>query len=185
MITILKLKFLNGKNKFFYTGTVKFFCEMKNHSDFAKSAFKNKKVEQNEDNSTKDNSTKNSSKKTQRNIYIDSKRIDLVKIYKNDLFYFKFEENFDINDLRKKYLELAKLYHPDLRSNDEYANMQFNKLQDSYERLKRFSDLRDEIQKLEKEGNYTIDLNDYERENLTRKSDTDSREEYIKQLCNI
>ena len=40
-------------------------------------------------------------------LYLESQRNSLVDKFKNELIYFKFEPNFDINDLRHKYLQLG------------------------------------------------------------------------------
>jgi len=169
----------------------------KKYSNFKEFAFKNENSQtqddQNSENNPQDNSNKDSSnfsefdnkkygKKKARSSYVENKQIDLIKIYKPDLFYFKLQEDFDVNELRKKYLELAKLYHPDLRTNDEFSNFQFNKLKDSYERLKRFAELRDELVKMQNEGSVTFTLNEYEQENLIKKR-YDEKDEYIKNLC--
>jgi len=81
---------------------------------------------------------------------LESKRINLLKVFHKDLLYFKVDRNFEINDLRKKYLQLAKLYHPDTKQ-ETNSNFEFNKLQNSYDRLKIFYDLRIELDNIAKE----------------------------------
>jgi hypothetical protein len=191
------------------------FC--RKNFDFTDFAFKNKnesnketnKFDNNNNSDTKfsqKNSDSNNYRSTRTHSIISTKRINLAKVYQNDLYYFRFDENFEINELRKKYLQLAKQYHPDMKSTDSSANLKFNKLQQSYERLKTFHELRSELINLESEfiseGSLSSDMKkrfddinmktgggsdlDVDVDNIY-KSDVAknnmTKDEFIKQLC--
>ena len=169
------------------------FDEFKPH-DFPKYAFKNKANPEEENLSPKLDQeifrekkfTGTSHQRSNRsNKYFQSKRNDLVKIFKNDLHYFKFDENVKSIDIKQKYLHLAKLYHPDLRAHDKHANAQFNKLKESYERLKKYCELREEIAKMENnissDGTITLEQGFYESD-LGNNASIITKEETIKQM---
>ena len=154
----------------------------------------------------KTNNTINNENKVKENIYtkkshitfvINSKKINLVKIYQQDLQFLKIKEDFEINELRKKYLQFAKLYHPDTKQQDSYSNNKFSKLQQSYERLKVYHELRQDLDNLEIEYKSKGELSPeakkiFEDMNLNQSSEQDemdirnnniSKNEFIKQLC--
>jgi hypothetical protein len=156
------------------------FCE-KVKNDFAKFAFKNKGKQPEEILNKENTDNVSESSNSRRSIYLKNKLDELVNVYKPDLIYFKYDEDFTTSDLRKKYLDFAKMYHPDIK-NDLNSNIKFSKLKESYERLKRFAEIRDDLIKMETEGTITIDLNDFEKMNIPRNNTLDEKEEYIKQL---
>jgi len=129
-------------------------------------------------------------RKKKSHIYLESQRNSLVDKFKNELIYFKLEPNFDINDLRHKYLDLsnwlipiAKLYHPDIRKNDKFSNNQFTKLQENYEKLKLYCEMREDLEnnedKIDSDGSFfvnTVTFDFEEKYNIDKK-------DVIKQIC--
>ncbi len=166
-----------------------------NFKDFANFAFKNSSSNEDYDKSSYEKPSNKDFSKVNSLIY--NKRINLTNIFKNELQYFKLEADFEVNELRKRYLTLAKLYHPDLVKSDQDANFKFNKLQNSYERLKTYHELRIELISLESEylskGDLSVDSKiRFEEINQeffnSRESEVFGnvrKEDYIKQLCKI
>jgi hypothetical protein len=78
--------------------------------------------------------------------------IKSTKAFSNDLNYFKYDENFNIDELRKKYQFTLKLYQCEvIEGNKDYHLIaQYYELQQRYERLKFYSDLRDQLINLDK-----------------------------------
>jgi hypothetical protein len=163
-----------------------------NFEEFVKEKYKRNDTKTNESINIEErvNSSKRTSKRS--HMYFESKRISLIDTVKNELSFFKLDSDFEINDLRHKYLTLgiyylkvAKLYHPDVRKNDMFSNMQFTKIQETYEKLKVYCEIRDDL--LEKEDNVddkgnifvseiAVDFNQYYAED---------KKDVIKQLCNF
>lgn len=198
-------------NNFFVSRS---FC--RKNFDFADYAFKNKNESKTDANTfdrdysekifNQKNTGSNNIRSSRTHSIISTKRINLAKVYQNDLYYFRFDENFEINELRKKYLQLAKQYHPDMKSTDSSTNLKFTKLQQSYERLKTFQELRSELIKLEAEyisegilssdmkqrfddinmktggeSNLDVDVENLFKSNIAKNNVT--KDEFIKQLC--
>lgn len=78
-----------------------------------------------------------------------SQRKNLSSNVQNELQYFKLKDDFKLDDLRKKYLFLAKLYHPDSVKNDVYTSENFNVLRNNYEKLKVYYDIREKLIEME------------------------------------
>lgn len=158
-------------------------------NDYENFFFKNRQAEDSDktDKTEKtDQTEKKKFKRGKQTDYFLSQRMKLVDKFEKDLNYFKFEENFELIDLKKKYLTLAKLYHPDTKTNDAFSTIQFNKLQESYERLKIFCELREKIS--ERENNIsddgTIILEKGEYGNFSELfEDQMERREVIHRLC--
>jgi hypothetical protein len=99
------------------------FCEKINKDFDFESFVKNKKHKQSETNaksgenkeepsnkSTNNDTKKEPKKKTssRSHMYFESKRAQLVNTYKDDFIFFKLSADFDVNELRHKYLEYGK-----------------------------------------------------------------------------
>lgn len=180
----LKLNILNRKT---------IYIQIKKYSDkpfnFEEFAFKTNNASFNQ-NKANENVYK---KKSRITFVINSKKINLEKIYKQDLQFLKIKEDFEINELRKKYLQFAKLYHPDTKLQDSYTSNKFSKLQQSYERLKIYHELRQELNNLESECKTKGELSPEAKkifEEMNEENYMDgslnnniSKDEFIKQLC--
>ncbi len=78
-----------------------------------------------------------------------SQRKNLSANVKKELQYFKLDENFKLEELRKKYLFLAKLYHPDSIKNDNFTSENFNALKNNYDKLKVYYEMREKLIEME------------------------------------
>jgi hypothetical protein len=185
-LTILKRKIFQGT--FFYNFSSKGNDE-EDYERYKNIFFSNKETEGslNDGNANEDQQQNSYTKYKKYHWYLYKKRNELTDNFKKDLLYFKFNENFQLIDLRKKYLELAKLYHPDMRNLDTYSNIQFNKLQESYERLKLFCELREKIQEMEENllnNSQGIVIDEMSFSNFEENIDRQlSKKEYIEMLC--
>jgi hypothetical protein len=113
-----------------------------------------------------------------------SQRKKLVLNIKTELDYFKLDENFKLENLRKKYLFFAKLYHPDIVNSDKKSGENFNLLKNNYEKLKVYCEMRDKLGEIEKniEEDGTIILETYEM-NWSNVITQPEKQEIIKELC--
>lgn len=70
------------------------------------------------------------------------KNIKVTKQIASDMKKFSVPEDYSLIELKSKYLSLSKIYHPDIRKDDPSATKLFQELNESYERLKVFYELR-------------------------------------------
>lgn len=70
------------------------------------------------------------------------KNIKVTKQIASDMRKFCVPEDYSLIELKSKYLSLSKIYHPDIRKDDSSATKLFQELNESYERLKVFYELR-------------------------------------------
>jgi hypothetical protein len=125
----------------------------------------NNNKENSKDDDTNNFSSKNFTRKqiNQKKNFL-SQRKKLAANVKSELDYFKLDENFKLDNLRKKYLFFAKLYHPDIVNSDKKSGENFTLLKNNYEKLKIYCEMRDKLGEIEKniEDNGTIVLETYE-----------------------
>lgn len=177
--------------------------EQSNYTDFnefmerekiKKSTFfseEEKKIFENSSNeySDFDKKRKYSNMNAQRKLNLEknftSQRKNLSSNVKKELQYFKLDENFKLEDLRKKYLFLAKLYHPDSIKNDTFTSESFNELRHNYEKLKVYYEMREKLLEMEKnvedDGTIITEKGTFE---WPEEINQPGRQEIIKELSN-
>lgn len=88
-------------------------------------------------------------------------KLKATSYIKKDLKKFGLIEDYDISELKNKFLAYTKMYHPDIRQSDPEATKDFQEIRESFERLKIFYELKTNKIKLEdynyKQNVYIID----------------------------
>ena len=128
MIKLNKLIFrkfsTNQKDSDFYDFVIKNLN--KNSSTYQENEKNRKKTNfKNDDKKSNENSSffNDNSKIFKERNYFKLKHNILTPRIQNDMNLLKLKEGFSSNELRQKYLSLAKMYHPDVVSNDKHVKI--------------------------------------------------------------